>query len=465
MSNIFISFYNFTRDAFYYDKFPPFYESFVQGLVKEGHNVMVFHFKTDLDFKTNVPSALKKIIIENPPDLFIFFDNKFWDISEHTGSPIIVYDVDSPLFYSNPEKLLQRPDRFCFVTIQRDGVNLIEKFLKNKKARIKYIPPFTEIRDDPTIQFSKNIVFVGCNWLWDGIPELVEFISNNPSEKDLNRGKNYIKQFIHNPNSPINEGYFSSALPKILEGRDTNKQAFQFSGLNRLKTLDAIADLGLEVHGTYWNVPCMAFFPDVSFSCSKTPVSTLAENQLLYNSAKLGINTNHIQATSGFSWRVCDIMASNACLVTEKKQDIFDLFPDVPLPTFENPYEAREQCKKLLKDEILRREIVESAHKAINDRHRLSNVFKSMTDFCGFELMSNEPIKPNGTLTIFSDRNMGLCAIDSKPKMKFNPAKAYFDMLSLKHLSTLFFKKMYYSSLFPLIGEEHHENLRKFLKR
>ena len=122
------------------------------------------------------------------------------------------------------------------------------------------------------------------------------------------------------------EGYLDPLLNNPVEN------AGRLSGLRRVRYLSAVADLGLELHGLYWDQACMAYFPEVAFCYNRAPISSLTENQALYNRSKLAINTNHLQAVSGFSWRVCDIMASNACLVTEFKPDMLELFPNVPLP-------------------------------------------------------------------------------------------------------------------------------------
>lgn len=465
MSKIFISFYNFTRNPLAYDKFPPFYESFVNGLVKLGHEVFVFHFKSELDFSRSIPKQIEKIILQINPDLFIFFDNKFWDVTELTSAPILIYDVDSPIFYSNQELLKRKPLRFDFLSIQSDGVEIISNFLENKSARIAYSPPFTSIKADKNTKVNKNIVFVGCNWLWGGLPEVLRFLNHQVSSHDKERAIKYLREFSLNPNSNIHEVYSNTSLPAIIESNEIVKLAFQISGLKRIKTFDAISDLGLEIHGTYWDAPCLAYFPDVAFCIDKQNVSSLRENENLYNSAKIGVNTNHIQATTGFSWRVCDILASNACLLTEYKSDLRTLFPDVDIPTFETPYEAREEASKLLKDEVRRKEIVEQAHAAIDSRHRFHHQIQRIDVFLGTNLLEGDARDlGKSKLTILSDRN--LKTISSQPQSdNFSPTQRYFDNLSYRSIGTLFAKKVYYQNLFPILGNEGHLFLKKLLKR
>ena len=115
----------------------------------------------------------------------------------------------------------------------------------------------------------------------------------------------------------------------------------------------------------------------------------MRDNQDVYNSSKLCININHIQATSGFSWRVCDVMASNGCLVSEDNPGIHRLFPDIPIPVFSNKYEAREQCIRLLKNENLRREIVLQCQAAIEQGYRFKHILPQLENFLNIPLQAS----------------------------------------------------------------------------
>ena len=167
--------------------------------------------------------------------------------------------------------------------------------------------------------------------------------------------------------------------------------ACRVSGINRLRVLSELAPLGLEIRGQYWllNDPTLAAFPEVLFSYSNRAVHSIEDSQDFFNSSKISLNTKHIQAKSGFSWRVCDILASNACLVSEYAADLTELgFTDVP--TFTTPYEAREQCKKLLENENLRKDIVAHSHELINKNHRFKHILPQIEDFTGVTLHSED---------------------------------------------------------------------------
>ena len=115
---------------------------------------------------------------------------------------------------------------------------------------------------------------------------------------------------------------------------------------------------------------------------------TLKHNQDAYNSAKIGININHLQARSGFSWRVCDIMASNACLVSEYRPNFDKYFADIGLPYFDNPYDARTICKQLLTDENYRLDLVRASQQVIDKNFRFANVQCLLEQFLDMSFIS-----------------------------------------------------------------------------
>ena len=107
-------------------------------------------------------------------------------------------------------------------------------------------------------------------------------------------------------------------------------------------------------------------------------VYSIQHNQDIYNRSKIGINVSHLQATSGFPWRVMDIMASNACLVTDKHEDFKRLFGKIPIPTYDSASEAYMVCKELLKDEARRREIVMQCQEVINNNYRFKHLLPKL---------------------------------------------------------------------------------------
>lgn len=405
MARVFIAMYNFGRDKRNFYQMPPFLEAFVYGFKKNGNEVLCYQHKTyDRAFENPIPEEYKTQLEKFKPDLCILFCNNFWDISEMVDCPIIIYDIDSILEYKGVENLRNNIGRYLFVVNQRAAFETLKEHLGVTEKQVCYVPFFTEINSDNNNLFSHDINFLGTNWLWKGCDFALPFSNSAPSFIDKGIAKKTLTEFIKTPfNTPveiINKNGWHPQIP--LNVSDLKRASVEISGLRRLKYLTKIADLDLEIRGTYWNIDCMKYFPEVTMCFNPQVTVSLDENEKFYNSAKISLNTRHIQAQNGFSFRVCDIMSSNACLVTEYCQDLKTLFPKVPIPMFTSDVELREQCLRLLNNENLRREIVEASHEAIEKKHRFKHILRILEEFTGRTLHENG----EGSIEFFSDEDV-----------------------------------------------------------
>jgi len=390
MAKIFVSMYNFARHSADYTIMPPFYETFTNGLAEAGNEVLVyFHKDFYKDFSGEMPEYIAEKVKKFNADLYIFFNNNFWDITSWTDKPILIYDVDSPLFYKNLDKVKADPNRFRYMTIQKNSVELLKEIVGVEGDIAQFAPPFTGILSDSSIEPETNISFIGSNWTWEGCRFVQQFLDNpDLANEDRLLAKKVYEEYARNPFKSSEEIYQDFGFEpekKIVFQNDMNT-ASRISGIKRISYLETISDLGLEIHGLYFSQPNTAFFPGVAFSFNKDTVFTRQENQDVFNRSKLSFNINHIQAITGFSWRVCDIMASNAAIVTEYKPDLAEAFPGVRIPTFTTKAEAYEICKRLLENENERKEIVLESNEIIEKKYRFNHTLKAMEDFLGLTL-------------------------------------------------------------------------------
>lgn len=401
MARVFVALYNFCRIPEDYTAMPPFFESFLTGLKETGNDVCCFQTKkvTNRGFQQEIPAEMREMLLDFNPELCILFNNNFWDISKLVECPIVIYDVDSPLEWQLIDNLRENTERYLFVYNQTAAKKiLLEDFCVAEK-QCRFIPFFSEIRADNNTIMENDIVFLGTNWIWKGYNFLNQFIKSGPSESDVQKAKNVLEQYILEPLTPSHEIYYEleSRPHERINFGNLRRCALEVSGYRRIQVLSAVSDLGLKVYGAYWTIDAMNYYPDVLSCVQKKRIWTKEESEHFYNASRIALNTKHIQAKNGFSFRVCDILASNACLVTEKSQDLDMYFPKVGIPSFTTPMEAREQCLKLLNDESLRQEIISSAHEEIDENFRFKNVLESLEDFTRVTLVSNRP----GTLYIF----------------------------------------------------------------
>ena len=401
MAKIFVSLYNFCKVPEDYCAMPPFFDSFIDGLRSAGNEVKCYQTKVTVNrgYENPVPEAYKNMLREFDPDLCILFNNSFWDISRVVDCPIIVYDVDSPLEWQLQDNLKEHPDRYLYVYNQTNTLELLTEEFGAPRERCCYIPFYSEIQADTEASFDKNIVFLGTNWSWYGYRFLNDFLKKDPSREDIKKALEVMERYVKDPLKPSHELYYELGnMPHDrLSFGDLRRCALEVSGYRRIQTLSAVADLGLEVYGNYWNINCMNYYPDVLSCVRQDKIWTKKDSQAFYNSSKIALNTKHIHAVNGFSFRVCDILASNACLASEYSKDLETLFPKVDIPFFTSPAEAREQCLRLLNNENLRQDIVMAAHEAIDENFRFRNVLEALEGFTGLCLRSDRP----GTLEIF----------------------------------------------------------------
>lgn len=395
MAKIFMAFFNGIAKDNDNSIMPCFYESFIMELEKAGNKVKYcFHSHFSHQFNEPAPADFIDDLKSYNPDLIIIFNNKFYDLSADFDCPIVVYEVDSVLYYSNKENLKNNPDRYKYIVPQIGSIRILNDELGVKSKNICCLPFFSSVQREKIPQLT-NISFIGSKF--DGFyPTTVynNFMRTFPSENEISQFRKVEECIISDPfitKEKIIEN-LSLKSKNVIDNINVEHSLMLLSNIRRIQTLSQIADLGLDLYGTPNWATDLIYEPDLTLSYKNKKVYSIKHNQDIYNRSKLCININHLQATTGFSWRVCDIMASNGCLVSEYRTDLDRLFPNVPIPTFTNRYEAREQCIKLLNNENMRKDIVAKCQEIIDEKYRFNNLLTGMEDFLGINL-HNDPIK------------------------------------------------------------------------
>lgn len=387
MANIVVAIYNplIRQNGIF-----PYFETLLSGLKSFGNNVLCFEkIAVEMECDEEIPDQYLEKLKNFKPDLFILVNNQFWDVSKHFDVPIIIYDVDSPNIFCNINQL-KGNKRYKYLTIQKSSIKLIKEILMEDTLDVQYLPPFTGVRAEKCEQ-SVNIGFCGSHWLWNDFRQVEQFLSTNPTKEERMAAKAVINNFIKDPFVSFDDIYkrLNLDVKKKIKEDSLFHISTRFSGLKRLRCLLQLEDLGLEIRGYLWNQSAstpLKVFPELLLSWSNDSINNTQTTQDFYNSAKIGFNINHIQAKSGFSWRVCDILASNACLVSEQTPDLLNL--GFPVATFNTSYEARQVCKALLEDSARREEYVAAAHEKIDAHYRFESVHPLIEEIAGISLHS-----------------------------------------------------------------------------
>ena len=121
MAKILVAFFNCNKDKNNPDAMPIFYEAFVKGLDRAGNQVAVFsHSFFGIDFG-KIDAKTATAIKQFEPDICIIFNNSFFDLSEVVDCPIVIYEVDSPRYFSNKDNIKKNPERFLYFIFQEDS--------------------------------------------------------------------------------------------------------------------------------------------------------------------------------------------------------------------------------------------------------------------------------------------------------------------------------------------------------
>ena len=361
MANIFLAFFGGT-DA--NAKLPPFYESFILKLQAAGHNVTFIRHTNfgplEWGGVSNIPVNIRQSLENFKPDLCILFNNSFWDLSEVVNCPILIYTVDSSIYFANQSILKANPSRYFFVVDKDSKAVLKEKFgVKDKQMTLML--PFSAIKPEKR-KIENNIVFIGSKFTSHPVSLINKFLEENPTDAERKEFQNALNYLKKNPFSTQENFISKKVITSQLVAKYFNINVFlmELSDVKRIEVLGAVADLGLTLYGTpNWQKDYF-YRPALTLSYSNKKVSSIQENQDVYNSSKIGISASHLQAVSAFPWRTLDIMQSNACLVTDYHTDFDTMFPKNLFPVYKDAYEAREICKELLNDEYKRKKIVKN---------------------------------------------------------------------------------------------------------
>ena len=401
MARILLTFHNHLQFRFVIQEkktnknvLPAFYEGFVKGLQDAGNEVLVYSCADaqfwERDITQNCPNDIVTRIKNFNPDVAILFNNSFYDITNIVDCPIVVYEVDNPIYYSNKTILKNKISRFMFCTSQFKSIEIIKNMFNARDCNIKFMPFFSSVHKQ-SIPIKQNICFIGSKFIsGKTISPMSNFLMQNPSECEIEIYKKCLYEFYQNPyieySMLINKYKIQSSKIK----KELRSFVEYISDYKRIKVLSSVADLGLSLYGNQNWMYDLPWDPLLTLSYKNKIVYSVEDNQNIYNSSKIGININHHQAVDGFSWRVCDIMASNACLVSEYKKDLEILFPNINIPTFNNVYEARNVCIDLLKNENKRLDIVSQCNEIIDKKYRFKNILEELEVFLNMKLHTDK---------------------------------------------------------------------------
>ena len=337
--------------------------------VINSNKLIKFSWKTKTSKNRRIDRYLKRLVEEIKPDVILSTNRGGISksiLQNFKSIPIITLMVDLTFFKGfNAEEKTFFQENDHLITPTSASVKEFEKKFPVLKGRVHYLPFCTNKNDfNHKTQKDINISFVGN--LFAVSSQLIKRYKN---DRELINGIfNFFREVEKNYHLDADYYVQKYNLTEKIKtiGRDSDNlfdlAASTISTNNRIKTLDSVSDLGLHIYGPKVWSKTYAFSYKLAF-CHQTDKYIKTRKQLcsIYDRSKIGINVNHLQATSGIGYRVFDLLASSALPITnfQEESDLKRLFgEDHDIPTYRNPEELRQKAKYYLNHEDERRELV-----------------------------------------------------------------------------------------------------------
>lgn len=372
-------------------------EGFIRVLQREGNDVYSFRCNDFYRGNKNLVSTklISKAVKDISPDLIITFNNAFpyADILKDTDCPVACFASDSCAFFLNKHLIERHADRYYFFNFSNDTIKAIpEWFPVVDKRRIFLFGHATDLRATDIPQ-DIDVSFIGsmANWNRDFPEYFKSFWTKRMSQGDqLPWYENTIKDNFFAALDKFKQDPFSKFtcnLPDFYPstGSIETTAILLLTCKARFDVLSQFTDMGLKVFGYPYAYADVILYNYELFRCFDYTTSVSMEHATYnFNRSKISLNLPHAHAAEGFSWRVCDILASNAVLLSCKQPDLVNLTKSyVDLPMFESPIEARDLGKKLLDDDPWRKDLSLACQQVIDDKCRFEEKFKAMASAIG----------------------------------------------------------------------------------
>ncbi|MDQ6990713.1 MAG: glycosyltransferase [Mariprofundaceae bacterium] len=329
--------------------------------------------------------SINKLVdfINNVDPAFIFSTNRggiTQEIMKQTFCPIITRMVDLVPFYhqGGAEKPLFCERDHVFVPTL-ETVDAFEIKFPAIAGKVYYLPFATDPDEYAALKYVKvdvPISFVGTYFYCDQVIKMLSELRGDPGKRKvfLRLMRDIERDFhVHFDTLDYADNITELCLDFEIEAEALRMQVSNVFALNkRIHYLDSVSDLGLKLYGTS-NWIHVSSYSLKLLDCFQFDEKIDSRDKLLkvYQGSKIALNIPHHQAGAGMPYRVYDIMASKAMLITEYHEDseLFDIFgKDVPIPMYRDAAELRNLIEYYLNNEEERQIIVKRCNELIYEK-------------------------------------------------------------------------------------------------
>lgn len=367
-----------------------FWDGFVKELKNAGNDVFVINTAYFNPYSINEirNAQLNFHLLEKAkafdPELIITFNHRIpKSFLDAFDVPIVIWDGDELSFFCDHDYIRKNIERYKIFSISRGWLQDYRDF-GFASNQIFYVPQATAVQKQ-NIRQTMNVSFLGIRHFHNA-----KYAAMIRTKKYGNRFYSLVEEFLNTGNYDYKylfDKYFEDDFPDLYMGLRDLYPLFDYRWL----VLANMLDLGLTIcgHESRWE-DVAEFMPQIAAAYNPRRIWTLEENNWFYNSSKVSMCPVTAQARgSAFSWRVFDIMASNACLLISEASDLRGMTKDyLDIPMYRTPWEARDLCKKMLEDDAFRTEIVTACQRYVNENARWIHRFADMQQITGIRVIN-----------------------------------------------------------------------------
>jgi len=365
---------------------PCYYSQLAEEFKKFNHNILAVNtFKNKNDtISSPICPKIEDRIINFKPNLIISFNNVSSEkIYQDTNCPIFILESDFYDYFPNKELIKKYQDKIYIGIFSKYRFKLWYKTLSFlPREKFVYFKNSTSLTTSSGQVQNINISIIATVLGLNPKNAVVQSLVRNYGNFEATAKTAHI----------IKKAYRDLNLVDTQDYAFLNSSAIDLfhyiSYLKRPYLLNNLADLGLTVSGKFYDLKhIFSGLPDFALCLNPEEVITKQANEDFYNRSKISINAHFAhnidnEEVSGYSWRVCDIMATNACLVSTNCRAIKEDFGKwVDIPMFSDRHSVYELCKKLLEDDQWRSDIsLRSQAAIIEGKYRFSDRIEEMEE-------------------------------------------------------------------------------------
>lgn len=366
-----------------------FWDGFVQELQAAGNDVFLINTAYFNPYNSNQvkSTALDSLLMERAkkfdPELIITFNHRIpKSFLAYFDVPIIIWDGDELSFFCDLNYIHDNISRYQIFTISKGWEQDYLDFGFDHH-QISFVPQATAIKK-MDIEQTMNVSFLGIRHFHNK-----RYFALIKTHRYSDQFGKIVKEFLNSDTydyEALFKKHFSQKYPELDMSLRELYPLFDYRWL----VLSNMLDLGLTIsgHESRWE-DAVEFMPQLVAVYNPQQVWTLEQNNWFYNASKVSLCPVTAQARgAAFSWRVFDIMASNACLLISQASDLKNLTKDyLDIPMYRTPWEARELCIKMLENEDYRLEIVKGSQRYVDENARWIHRFRDLEQIMGLKII------------------------------------------------------------------------------